>query len=74
LDFNALGADDVVASENDNDLVFEVVGNGGHSLTMRDVQAEDLNLSNLMADDWNTINETESVLVSQLEALGMSIA
>ncbi len=74
LDFNALGADDVAVSENGNDLVFEVIGNGGHSLTVRDVQAEDLNLSNLTADDWNTIDEAEGALVSQLEALGMSIA
>ncbi|WP_171095559.1 MULTISPECIES: hypothetical protein [unclassified Ruegeria] len=74
LDFNSLGAADVTVSEIGDDLVFEVVGNGGHTVTLRDVQAEDLNLGNLTADDWNSIDEANSALVNQLEALGMSIA
>ncbi|MEM9240289.1 MAG: hypothetical protein AAGB07_09955 [Pseudomonadota bacterium] len=74
LDFNSLGERDVAVSENGDDLVFEVVGNGGHTLTLLNVQAEDLSLSNLTADDWNSIDEANSALVDQLEGLGMSIA
>ncbi len=74
LDFNALGEGDVAVSEIGDDLVFEVVGNGGHTVTLQDIQAEDLNLGNLTANDWNSIDEANSALLSQLEALGMSIA
>ncbi|CAD0186985.1 hypothetical protein RUESEDTHA_03896 [Ruegeria sp. THAF57] len=74
LDFNSLGAGDVAVNEIGDDLVFEVVGNGGHTITLKDVQAEDLSLGNLTADVWNTIDEANSALVSQLENLGMSIA
>ncbi|CUK18059.1 hypothetical protein RUE5091_04195 [Ruegeria denitrificans] len=74
LDFNSLSEGDVSVSEIGADLVFEVVGNGGHTVTLQDIQAEDLNLGNLTADDWNSIDEANSALVSQLEALGMSIA
>jgi len=74
LDFNSLGEGDVAVSEIGDDLVFEVVGNGGHAVTLQDIQAEDLNLGNLAADDWNSIDEANSAMVNQLEALGMSIA
>ncbi|MEX0349892.1 MAG: hypothetical protein AB3N15_10760 [Paracoccaceae bacterium] len=73
IDFNALGVSDVSVSEMADDLVFEVVGNGGHTVTLQDVQAEDLNLGNLTADDWNSITDAGNVLATQLEALGMSI-
>ncbi len=74
IDFNALSANDVSVTEVDGDLVFEVIGNGGHTVTLQDIQAEDLDLENLTADDWNRIAEAESALTDQLEALGMSIA
>jgi hypothetical protein len=74
LDFNSLSESDVAVSENGDDLVFEVVGNGGHTVTLQDIQAEDLSLGNLTADDWNSIDEANSALVGQLEALGMSLA
>ncbi len=74
IDFNALGASDLSVIESGGDLIFEVIGNGGHTLTLQDIQADDLSLSNLTADDWNTITDAESALVDQLEALGMSIA
>ncbi len=74
LDFNSLGTGGVEVNEIGDDLVFEVVGNGGHTVTLRDVQAEDLSLSNLTADDWNMITEADSALVAELEALGMTIA
>ncbi len=74
IDFNALSESDVSVTEIDGDLIFEVVGNGGHTVTLQDVQAEDLDLGNLTADDWNSVAEAESALTVQLEALGMSIA
>ncbi len=74
IDFNALGVSDLSVVESDGDLIFEVIGNGGHTLTLQGIQADDLSLSNLTADDWNTITDAESALVDQLEALGMSIA
>ncbi|MDA7966705.1 hypothetical protein [Ruegeria sp.] len=74
IDFNALGERDVSVTEVEGDLVFEVIGNGGHTMTLQDIQAEDLDLNNLTADDWNSITEAESALTLQLEALGMSIA
>ncbi len=74
IDFNALGASDLSVIESGGDLIFEVIGNGGHTLTLQGIQADDLSLSNLTADDWNTITDAESALVDQLEALGMSIA
>jgi len=74
IDFNALSASDVSVAEINGDLVFEVIGNGGHTVTLEGIQAEDLDLSNLTADDWNTITEAQSALTLQLEALGMSIA
>ncbi|WP_170410245.1 hypothetical protein [Ruegeria atlantica] len=74
LDFNSLGEGNVEVSENGDDLVFEVVENGGHTVTLQGIQAEDLNLGNLTADDWNSIDEANSALVNQLEAFGMSIA
>ncbi|MFA3920960.1 hypothetical protein [Ruegeria hyattellae] len=43
-------------------------------MTLQDIQTEDLSLGNLTADDWNSIDEANSALVGQLEALGMSIA
>ena len=72
IDFNALGASDVAVSEVDGDLVFEVLGNGGHTLTLNGVQAEDLTSANLTAESWNTITEPGSALILELEALGMT--
>ncbi len=68
LDFGSLPAALVSITESDEDLVIEVLGNGGHTYVLENIQAEDLSLANLESPDWN-----ESVLdqvVDQLEALG----
>ncbi|MEO4041879.1 hypothetical protein AAFN47_09775 [Hoeflea sp. CAU 1731] len=68
LDFGSLPAALVSITESDEDLMIEVIGNGGHTYVLENIQAEDLSLANLEAPDWNE-NVLEQV-VDQLEALG----
>ena len=68
LDFGSLPAALVSITESDEDLVIEVLGNGGHAYVLENIQAEDLTLANLEAPGWNE-NVLEQV-VDQLEALG----
>lgn len=68
LDFGSLPAALVSITESDEDLIIEVLGNGGHTYVLESIQAEDLSLANLEAPDWNE-NVLDQV-VDQLEALG----
>ena len=71
LDFGALSANGVAISEADGDLHIEVVGNGGHTYVIENVQAEDLTLANLAAPSWNdAVLDEPGGVVDQLIALG----
>jgi hypothetical protein len=71
LDFGALSAKGVAISEADGDLHIEVVGNGGHTYVIENVQAEDLTLANLAAPSWNdAVLDEPGGVVDQLIALG----
>ncbi|MEP3083550.1 MAG: hypothetical protein ABJO75_07325 [Sedimentitalea sp.] len=70
FDFNSLSSDNLSVAEVDGDLIFEVVKNGGNKITVRDVQAEDLTLANLKADEWNPILESDSIMIETLASLG----
>ncbi|WP_346908037.1 hypothetical protein [uncultured Roseibium sp.] len=71
LDFGSLSSRHVEISEVDGDLHIEVLGNGGHTYIIEDVQAEDLSLENLAAASWNdgVLNDQDGV-IDQLEVLG----
>lgn len=71
LDFGSLSADKVAIAESGGDLHIEVVGNGGHSYVIENVQAEDLSLENLSAPNWNDdVLQGSGGVVAQLAALG----
>ena len=71
LDFGSLSANGVAISEADGDLLIEVVGNGGHTYVIENVQAENLTLANLAAPDWNDgVLDEPGGVVDQLIALG----
>ncbi len=71
LDFGALPAGGVALSEVDGDLHIEVVGNGGHTYVIENVQAEDLTLENLAAASWNdAVLDGDNGVIEQLEILG----
>jgi len=71
LDFGTLSAGSVDLSEVDGDLHIEVLGNGGHTYVIENVQAEDLMLANLAAADWNeAVLEDPNGVIEQLGILG----
>ncbi|PHO03759.1 hypothetical protein CSC82_09235 [Rhodobacteraceae bacterium 4F10] len=73
IDFTSLQASDVAVSEVGDDLLIEVLNNGGRSLQFDGLQAEDLSMQNLTANDWNQILDPTSALVLQLQDLGMDL-
>ena len=70
IDFNALMSGQVDVREADGNLFFEVTDNGGNSTALIGVQAEQLSLSNLQADEWNDVLSSSSDLIAQLTDLG----
>lgn len=70
LDFGSLSAGIVSVSELDGDLLFEVLGNGGHVYIVEDVQAEDLTAANLTAPNWSGVLTDSNGVFAQLTALG----
>jgi hypothetical protein len=60
-------------SEVGDDLLIEVLNNGGRSLQFDGIQAEDLSMQNLTANDWNQILDPTSALVLQLQDLGLDL-
>lgn len=70
FDFHSLNASDVNVTESGGDLSFEVLNNGGHIVTLSNIQAEDLTMANLTADMWNPILDQNSALIQHLTALG----
>lgn len=52
-------------------MLIEVVGNGGHTYVIENVQAEDLTLANLSAPHWNdAVLEGQEGVIAQLIELG----
>ena len=70
IDFGNLPASQVAISESGNDLVIEILGNGGHSYTFAGLQAEDLQSGNITAPGYNDVLMTEGGVVDQLRELG----
>ena len=70
IDFSSLGANDFAIREEDDDLVIEVLNNGGHTYTFENVQAEDLSAANLDANPHNTVLDDQGGVYDQLNALG----
>ena len=73
IDLNALMAGQVEVSEADGNLYFSVVGNGGNSTALVGVQAEDLSMSNLTADSWNSVLNGNSTFMQSLTDLGFEL-
>ncbi|MEM8956189.1 MAG: hypothetical protein AAGC86_00090 [Pseudomonadota bacterium] len=74
FDFGTLAEGQLGVSEEQGDLVFEVLGNGGDFVVIEGVQAEDLSAANLTAPDWNPILDPGSTLVAALTDLGYEMA
>ncbi|MEO1197836.1 MAG: hypothetical protein AAFX39_01190 [Pseudomonadota bacterium] len=72
LDFGHLGAGQLEISEQNGDLVIEVLNNGGNTYTLENVQAEDLSANNLTAAPWSTSLEGAGGVVDQLAELGFN--
>ncbi len=70
LDFGSFNDSQLAVSEQDGNLVFEVLGNGGDFTVIQGVQAEDLSAANLTAPDWNTILDDNSTLMLSMIDLG----
>jgi len=70
LDFGYLPPSQIAISEVGDDLLIEVVGNGGHSYLLEDVQAEDLRAANLAAGPYSDALSGDGGVLHQLVALG----
>ena len=70
IDFNSFSAEQLDISEQEGDLLIEVLGNGGDFTRLIDLQAEDLTMANLTAPDWNPILDPDSALIADLIGLG----
>ncbi len=73
LDFGNLGADAVQITEEGDDLLIEVLNNGGHMYRLTDLQAEDLSAANLDAAEWSTVLTAANGIQDQLESLGADL-
>ncbi|MEM9550417.1 MAG: 1,4-beta-glucanase [Pseudomonadota bacterium] len=70
LDFGTFSDGQLAVFEQDGNLVFEVLDNGGDFVVIEDIQAEDLRASNLTAPDWNAILDNGSAMTGALTDLG----
>ncbi len=71
FDFGALAAGDIALSENNGDLIIEVLNNGGHRYIVENTSAEDLNADNLTAANWNDgVLDDPGGVFQQLTSLG----
>lgn len=70
IDFGSMAANQIAISEQGDDLVVEVLNNGGHTYRLTDIQAEDLKAENLTADGYNPVVSTSGGIVDQLTPLG----
>lgn len=72
IDLGSFSPEQLLVTEADGDLIFEVVGNGGNFVVIDGLQAEDLLAQNLSVPDWSTALDADSALMQQLQALGFS--
>ncbi|MEM8553640.1 MAG: hypothetical protein AAGF71_02320 [Pseudomonadota bacterium] len=73
FDFGSMSDAQIGVTEQDGDLVFEVLGNGGDFVVLEGVQAEDLTANSLSAPEWSTILDSDSAVVQALTNLGMDL-
>lgn len=66
IDLTGLSATDLQVTEANGALIFDVLNNGGHRITLTDLQAEDLTRANLTAETWNGITDDGSAFMQQL--------
>lgn len=72
LDFGSLSVKDISISEASNNLLIEIVNNGGHTYVLENTQAEDFSAANFTAGSWNSVLEDEDSVFDQLIGLGTS--
>lgn len=71
IDVGSLPAHQISISESENNLLLEVLDNGGHTYIFENVQAEDLTAINFTAPSWNYgALEDEDGIYNQLIGLG----
>ncbi len=70
IDFGHLAPSQIGITENGDDLVIEVLNNGGRRYVLEDVQAEDLTADNLTAAAYNNVLDGSGGVVDQLTELG----
>ncbi|MEM1361385.1 MAG: hypothetical protein AAGF94_06660 [Pseudomonadota bacterium] len=70
IDFKTFSAGQLAITEQNGDLVIEVLNNGGDFTVLAGLQAEDLSSANLTAPGWSDILDANSALMQQLTALG----
>ncbi|WP_424975639.1 hypothetical protein [Dinoroseobacter sp. S124A] len=73
FDFGSFSGDQIAVTEQEDSLVFEVLGNGGDFVVLDGVQAEDLTAQSLSAPSWSGILDEASPLVQALTDLGMDL-
>ena len=70
LEFGHLPAGQINIAEEGDDLIINVLNNGGHRYVLEDVQAEDLTAANLAAAPSNNAIDANGGVVDQLTVLG----
>lgn len=73
FDFGALTAAQVEIDEQGENLVIEVLENGGHTYTVLGLQVEDLSLANFTADSNSSLLEENSEFMNSLSDLGFDL-
>ena len=74
INFGNVSGNQVDITEVDDDLVIEILGNGGHAYVFEDVQAEDLSPANLDAPSWSSALAPNEAVYEQLIELGFTDA
>lgn len=73
FDFGALAATEVNVTEQNGDLIIEVLNNGGHSYMLVGLQAEDLSAANLSANANSVLLDEDSAFMATLGDLGFDL-
>ena len=70
LNFGHVAPSQIGITEQGDDLVIEVLDNGGHRYVLENVQAEDLSAANLAAGNYSDALDGHGGVIDQLTALG----
>ncbi|MEO9650346.1 MAG: hypothetical protein ABJ360_04535 [Roseobacter sp.] len=71
--FGALSSTQVDVAEVADDLVIRVLDNGGHSYTILGLQAEDLSLEQLTANDNSSLLDEDGAFIASFADLGLDV-